>query len=126
MIKYLRNIIFCLLLVFLFGSCFCRGTACDKSKETNATEICTDFATDPPYFYEDPDEKDTLPDDIKEKAEKEEKEEEEFILNVRSKKIHKLTCGTASLILPENREDYTGRIEELYEIGYTQCGNCFK
>ena len=125
MIKYLRDLIFllCLLLMFLLGTCFCRGTAYDKSIETNATEICTDFETDPPYFFEDPEifteeEKDT-PTETEEKSEK-------YVLNIRSKKIHKTTCGTGGLILPENRDVYEGDIEDLYKMGYTQCGNCFK
>lgn len=125
MIKYLRDLIFilCLLLIFLFGSSLCRKTSYDKSKEINATEKCTEFETDPPYFFEDPEndteeEKDT-PKETEEKSEK-------YVLNIRSKKIHKTTCGTGDLILPENREVYEGDIEDLYKMGYTQCGNCFK
>lgn len=81
------------------------------------------FETDPPYFFEDPEnftekEKDT-PKETEEKSEK-------YVLNIRSKKIHKTTCGTGDLILPENREVYEGDIEDLYKMGYTQCGNCFK
>ena len=120
-VKCIKSVSIILFFICILSSCFF-----EYEPSLVDTESSYILATDPPYFYEDPDEKDTYPDDIKEKAEKEEREEEAFILNVRSKKIHKLTCGTASLILPENREDYTGRIEELYEIGYTQCGNCFK
>ena len=49
-----------------------------------------------------------------------------YILNVESKKIHKVTCGTGDLMLPENRKVYEGEIEDLYRQGYTKCGNCFK
>ena len=49
-----------------------------------------------------------------------------YILNVRSKKIHKYTCGTAELIYRENRREYFGDIDELYDEGYTTCGNCFR
>lgn len=55
-----------------------------------------------------------------------EKQEESYILNKKSKKIHKITCGTAALILPENREDYSGSRETLFSLGYTHCGNCFR
>ncbi len=50
---------------------------------------------------------------------------EEYIINLRSKKIHKLDCGTATLINEENRDEYVGDIRELFEVGYTVCGNCF-
>ena len=48
-----------------------------------------------------------------------------YILNVKSKKIHKVTCGTGGLMLPENRKVYKGEVEDLYRQGYTKCGNCF-
>ena len=54
------------------------------------------------------------------------REKETYILNTRTKKIHKDSCGTASLILPENREEYKEDIGALYKKGYTKCGNCFK
>ena len=112
-------------LIFVVSLFICVLFSCFWGWEQNPPDMESPqtFETDPPYFYEDPDEEGTCSNNVKEKAET---EEEEFILNVRSKKIHKLTCGTAGLILPENRENYTGRIEDLYEIGYTQCGNCFK
>ena len=49
-----------------------------------------------------------------------------YVLNTNSKKIHKTTCGTGDLILPENRAIFEGDIDELYDRGYTKCGNCFK
>ena len=49
-----------------------------------------------------------------------------YILNTNSHKIHKLTCGTGDLIIPENRKVYKGDIEDLYNQGYTKCGNCFR
>lgn len=48
------------------------------------------------------------------------------ILNTNSKKIHKITCGSAKLILPENRQTYNDNISKLYDQGYSKCGNCFK
>ena len=49
-----------------------------------------------------------------------------YILNVKSKKIHKVTCGTGDLMLPENRRAFEGDIEDLFDQGYTRCGNCFR
>lgn len=49
-----------------------------------------------------------------------------YVLNINSKKIHKTTCGTGDLILPENKEIFKGEIEVLFEQGYTKCGNCFR
>ena len=49
-----------------------------------------------------------------------------YILNVNSKKIHKVTCGTATLILEKNKREYKGDISMLYYKGYTTCGNCFR
>ena len=51
---------------------------------------------------------------------------ERYVLNIRSKKIHKPTCGTGDLISPENRKTYAGNIEDLFRQGYTVCGNCFR
>ena len=62
---------------------------------------------------------------VYEKTEAEE-DFETYVLNTRSKKIHKTTCGTGDLILPENRKTYTGDIAELFRKGYTTCGNCFR
>ncbi len=53
-------------------------------------------------------------------------ETETYILNVKSKKIHKTSCGTARLIKKENREEYTGDIYNLFDIGYSKCKNCFR
>ena len=49
----------------------------------------------------------------------------EYILNTNSKKIHKVTCGTAGLMSERNRREYRGDIEVLLSLGYTVCGNCF-
>ena len=48
-----------------------------------------------------------------------------YILNTSSKKIHKSDCGTAWLINKRNRHIYYGDIYELFDVGYTPCGNCF-
>ena len=52
--------------------------------------------------------------------------QEEYVLNIRSKKIHKITCGTAALIHDENRQNYEGVARVLIEEGYSFCGNCFR
>lgn len=51
---------------------------------------------------------------------------QEYILNTRTKKIHKCTCGTAELIHEENRRYYEGEADALFDDGYSFCGNCFK
>ena len=53
-------------------------------------------------------------------------EDDYYILNTRTQKIHKSTCGTAGLIIEENRTTYDGEIEDLFLRGYTTCGNCFR
>ena len=55
----------------------------------------------------------------------EEERVEEYILNIDSKKIHRTTCGTGARIKQENRRRYEGDLEDLFEKGYTECGNCF-
>ena len=54
------------------------------------------------------------------------KKEQTYILNTRSKKIHKSSCGTAALIKPENREEYHGNVQDMLNQGYSKCGNCFE
>ena len=51
---------------------------------------------------------------------------DEYILNIRTEIIHKTTCGTAALIHEENRMDYTGDPNCLFEQGYRYCGNCYR
>ena len=50
---------------------------------------------------------------------------EEYILNINSKKIHRTTCGTGARIKEKNRRRYEGTLEDLFQKGYTTCGNCF-
>ena len=47
-----------------------------------------------------------------------------YILNVKSKKIHKSTCSGAQDINAENRKDYEGSLDELIADGYDGCGIC--
>ena len=49
-----------------------------------------------------------------------------YILNTKSKKIHNPTCGSASLMLSENRQEFQGETSHLLDAGYTFCGNCFR
>ena len=51
---------------------------------------------------------------------------EVYVLNKRSKKIHKSNCGTARLIKEENKLEYKSDIQILIDIGYSRCGNCFR
>lgn len=105
-IRYFTALLSIFLVAFLLFSLF----ACDDEKEIS---------------YQN---------DVVETVEKEqssesvtcEKEAITYILNLNSKKIHKVTCGTGDLMLPENRKVYKGDIEDLFDQGYTLCGNCFK
>ncbi len=54
-----------------------------------------------------------------------EQQEYSYVLNTKSKKIHKTTCGTGAKIKPENRKEYVGDVSSLIQQGYTTCGNCF-
>ncbi len=49
-----------------------------------------------------------------------------YLLNTSSKKIHKTNCGTANLMSAKNRKVYKCNVEDLFQQGYTYCGNCFK
>ena len=49
-----------------------------------------------------------------------------YVLNKRTKKIHRSDCGTGAQILEKNRAIYQGDIGILLERGYTTCGNCFQ
>ena len=80
--------------------------------------FCTSCDKNELYLSEDKKEADVW--------EESEREEVTYVINKRSKKIHKTTCGTGDLILPENRAIFEGDIDELYDRGYTKCGNCFK
>jgi len=51
--------------------------------------------------------------------------EYDYILNLKSKKIHKPYCKTAELISFQNRMEYSGDICDLFFEGYSTCGNCF-
>ena len=48
-----------------------------------------------------------------------------YILNTNTLKIHYPTCGSAKRIKEENRQTYTGTVEDLLARGYSTCGNCF-
>ncbi len=47
-----------------------------------------------------------------------------YVINVRSRKFHKLTCKYAILIREENVEFYHGSRDFLIERGYKACGYC--
>lgn len=49
-----------------------------------------------------------------------------WVLNTKSKKIHRETCSGAKDMKEENKEESDLTIEELEKEGYTKCGNCFK
>ena len=47
-----------------------------------------------------------------------------YVLNVNSKKFHKVSCGSVKDIKEENKEKYVGSREVLIQRGYSPCGNC--
>ena len=49
-----------------------------------------------------------------------------YVLNTKSKKIHKSDCSNAASISADNKEEFDGDIAELFEKGYTYCGVCLK
>lgn len=57
--------------------------------------------------------------------EKEEVTSDTYLLNVSSKKIHYIHCGTGQRTKEKNRDYFTGDIDDLFTKGYTVCGNCF-
>ncbi len=48
-----------------------------------------------------------------------------YILNTRSKKIHRPDCRSVAAISAANKQAYNGTVDELLKQGYTACGNCF-
>lgn len=48
----------------------------------------------------------------------------DYILNINSKKFHKITCKNAADIKPENRQKYSGTRKSLTAMGYRACGGC--
>ncbi len=47
-----------------------------------------------------------------------------YILNTSSKKIHKPTCSGVGGMLEENKEEFSGDIQEKINEGYKACGIC--
>ena len=52
------------------------------------------------------------------------KNENTYVLNTSSKKYHRDSCSWAVKIAEENRDTFTGDIEELEKQGYEPCGTC--
>lgn len=48
----------------------------------------------------------------------------EYILNIKSKKIHYPDCESVNKISEQNKSEYTGTREELIKQGYDPCGTC--
>ena len=47
-----------------------------------------------------------------------------YVLNIESKKIHTVSCGTGARISAPKRRIYEGNIYTLLDQGYTRCGLC--
>ena len=101
----MKRILLFLVMIILLGFCSCANERTDTTshkKDVYCSKVETTASVKPPQA------------------------ETTYILNTNSKKIHKSTCGTATLILPENRKEYCGSIEDMLNQGYTTCGNCFR
>ena len=48
----------------------------------------------------------------------------DYVLNTNTKKIHRPTCASVGDILPKNRQDVTGTLEEFVAQGYDPCKRC--
>lgn len=49
-----------------------------------------------------------------------------YILNTKSKKIHRADCSNATDISTDNKAEFDGDLAELFDEGYTYCGVCLK
>ena len=47
-----------------------------------------------------------------------------YILNTNTKRFHKTDCSSATSMKEENKQEYTGKREDLINEGYTPCGSC--
>lgn len=50
--------------------------------------------------------------------------EKEYVINVRTKKVHRPTCGSVADIENNNIRGYKGKLSDLLKEGYTTCGKC--
>ena len=57
-------------------------------------------------------------------AEKQNKGSYDYILNTRSKKIHRPTCGSVDQMKEKNKWYFQGTCQEAMDMGYTPCKNC--
>lgn len=56
---------------------------------------------------------------------KSEKEtDNEYVLNTNSKIFHYATCDSVSKMSAKNKKEYTGKREEILQMGYKACGSC--
>ncbi len=47
-----------------------------------------------------------------------------FILNTNTKKYHEPGCRSVATIKDENRQEFSGTVQELEQMGYSACKNC--
>lgn len=57
-------------------------------------------------------------------AEYDEGEKEKYILNINSKKFHKISCSGIKSISDKNKDEYFGTKDILILQGYEACGSC--
>lgn len=55
----------------------------------------------------------------------EEKNIKSYILNERSYKIHEPSCYSASIMAEHNKRYVEADLQDLLDMGYDRCGNCY-
>lgn len=65
-----------------------------------------------------------LPDETNESESGTTNENDEYVLNIKSKKFHRPSCGGVKSMAQANRRDFIGTREELLADGYELCGTC--
>lgn len=53
-----------------------------------------------------------------------EKADEQYVLNTKTMKVHEPDCSSAKDMSEENKEEFTGTLNELLAQGYKACGIC--
>ncbi len=65
-------------------------------------------------------------DEYEDEEYEDEEYEETYLINVSSKKIHYMHCGTGQRTKEKNRDYFKGDVSYLLGKGYTTCKNCFE
>ena len=60
-----------------------------------------------------------------EETEEETKNIKSYVLNERSYKIHEPSCYSASIMAEHNKRYVEADLQDLLDMGYDRCGNCY-